>query len=94
MLLFSDPVHAYEVAGEGFELPERAVQLANDDSRYVWIVKEGKARRQSISVADLTRTGVLISNGLQDGDTVIVDGMESVGCPDEETQRNHRNSDG
>ena len=66
------------VAGEGFELPERAVQLANDDSRYVWIVKEGKARRQSISVADLTRTGVLISNGLQDGDTVIVDGMLKV----------------
>ena len=66
------------VAGEGFELPERAVQLANDDSRYVWIVKEGKARRQSIGVADLTRTGVLISNGLQEGDTVIVDGMLKV----------------
>lgn len=66
------------VAGEGFELPERAVQLANDDSRYVWIVREGKARRQSISVADLTRTGVLISNGLQEGDTVIVDGMLKV----------------
>ena len=54
------------------------MQLANDDSRYVWIVREGKARRQSISVADLTRTGVLISNGLQEGDTVIVDGMLKV----------------
>lgn len=66
------------VAGEGFELPGRAVQLANDDSRYVWIVKNGKACRQPISVADLTRTGVLISNGLQEGDTVIVDGMLKV----------------
>ena len=65
-------------SGEGFDLPGRAVQLANDGKRYVWTIKEGKARRQSISVADLTRTGVLISSGLQEGDTVIVDGMLKV----------------
>lgn len=65
-------------AERGYELPGRAVQLANDGSRYVWTIKDGKAHRQPISVADLTRTGVLISSGLQDGDTVIADGMLKV----------------
>ena len=63
---------------EGFELPGRAVQLANDGSRYVWTIKDRKAHRQSVGVADLTRSGVLINSGLREGDTVIVDGMLKV----------------
>lgn len=60
------------------ELPARAVQLANDGSRYVWLVRHGKAFRQPVKVADLTRRGVLIREGLHENDTVIVDGMLKV----------------
>lgn len=64
--------------GEGYELPARAVQLANDGSRYVWVVRGGKAARQPVGVVDLTRSGVLIGHGLHENDTVIVDGMLKV----------------
>lgn len=67
-----------EEMGEGYELPGRAVQMANDGSRYLWLVRQGKAHRQPVRVADLTRTGVLINEGLCENDTVIVDGMLKV----------------
>lgn len=67
-----------EDMGEGYELPGRAVQMANNGSRYVWLVRQGKAYRQPVGVADLTRTGVLINEGLHENDTVIVDGMLKV----------------
>lgn len=64
------------------ELPSRAVQLDNDGSRYVWVVKNGKAQKQVVSIDNLARTGVLIGQGLSNGDTVITDGTQKVasGC--------------
>ena len=69
---------AADDAVEGYELPNRAVQLANDGSRYVWTVKNGQTYRQPVAIGDLTRSGVLVTGGLQEGDSVVVDGFLKV----------------
>lgn len=60
------------------ELPSRAVQLDNEGNRYVWIVENGMAQKRTVTIADLTRNGVIISEGLEQGDIVIIDGTQKV----------------
>ena len=62
----------------GYDIPSRAVQLDNDGSRYVWVVVDGAAQRKYVKIDDLTATGVLVKEGLQDGDEIIVDGAHKV----------------
>lgn len=63
---------------EGFEIPGRAVQLASDGSRYVWVADDSVARQRQVKIGDLSRSGVLVTDGLRDGDRVIVDGTLKV----------------
>lgn len=62
----------------GYDIPARAVQLDNDGKRFVWVVEEGLAQRKYVTIEDLTQTGVLVSEGLQDGDEIIIDGVQKV----------------
>lgn len=62
----------------GMLLPNRAVQIDNEGQRFVWIVKDGKAVRRTVTIGDLSSNGVLISEGLQGGEQVIVDGSIKV----------------
>lgn len=64
---------------ENIEIPSRAVQLDNEGRRYVWVVgPDSTAQTRLITIGDLTRTGVIVSEGLQSGDRVIVDGMLKI----------------
>lgn len=65
-------------AGTGFEVPNRAVQLTHEGDRYVWVVNGGTAERRKVTIGDLTRTGVVITGGLQEGDMVVTDGMVKI----------------
>lgn len=60
-------------------LPAQAVQLAEDNRNFVWIVKDGKAQRRFVSVNELVADGVVVEKGLEKGDSVIVEGMRKVG---------------
>lgn len=62
----------------GVEVPNRAVQLMGRGERYVWVVRDGAAQRRPVKIGDLTRTGVLVTEGLGEGDCVIIDGMMKV----------------
>jgi len=62
----------------GIEVPNRAVQLNNKGERYVWVVRDSTAQQSPVRIGDLTQTGVLVTEGLQAGDQVIVDGMMKV----------------
>lgn len=62
----------------GFEVPNRAVQLTHDGNRFVWVVNGGMAERRLVQIGDLTRTGVIITGGLQEGDSVVTDGMVKI----------------
>lgn len=62
----------------GLEIPNRAVQLTNDGQRFVWLVQDGKAVMRHVSIGDLTTSGVIITDGLSQGDSVITDGTLKV----------------
>ncbi len=62
----------------GMELPARAIQLTTDGSRFVWIVKQGRAVQAPVTIGDLTTSGVLVTSGISPDDTVIVDGTLKV----------------
>ncbi|MCQ2295150.1 MAG: efflux RND transporter periplasmic adaptor subunit [Bacteroidales bacterium] len=65
-------------ATSGLLLPNRAVQISNDGSRFVWVVEHDKAVRRAVTIGDLSANGVLVSSGLNGGEQVIVDGALKV----------------
>lgn len=60
-------------------LPAQSVQLAADNSTFVWVVKNGKAERKFVKADMLVANGVIIEEGLVRGDSVIIEGMRKVG---------------
>lgn len=60
-------------------LPVKAVQQAADHSLFVWVAKEGKAHRQPVTVGTATGNRIFIEEGLEKGESVIVDGYQKVG---------------
>lgn len=62
----------------GFVLPVNAVKLNTGGENYVWVVKNGKAYRQSVDVGMYSKDGVVVYNGINDGDHVIVEGQSKV----------------
>lgn len=62
----------------GFRVPVNAVQLANDNRRFVWTVVDNKAVRKFIDTGDIVDNSVFVENGLQTDDIVIVDGYGKV----------------
>ena len=61
----------------GFVIPAHCVQTMQDGNM-VWIKKNGKASRQQISSSAYVKGGLLIDNGLQEGDTIIVSGYQKL----------------
>jgi HlyD family secretion protein len=56
----------------GVLIPRLALQDKGTD-QFVWIVKDGHAQRQTITVADYVGDQVLVSAGLKGGEAVVVD---------------------
>lgn len=44
----------------------------------VWVLRDGRAERQMVKIAQFVENGVLISDGLQNGDTVISKGYQKM----------------
>lgn len=60
-------------------LPSQAVVLSDDNRTFVWIVKNGRAERRFVTSDELVAEGVIVKEGLAQGDSVIVAGMQKVG---------------
>ena len=60
-------------------LPVKAVQQTTEKTLFVWVEKDGKAQRRSITVGETSGNRIAIESGLQEGDNVIVDGYQKVG---------------
>lgn len=58
--------------------PMDAVMLAADNSHFVWLDSAGYAIRRTVNVGPLTDDGIVITSGLQRGDTLIVKGQQKV----------------
>lgn len=61
----------------GIIVPANAV-LINQEGKFVWVEEEGRATRRQITLSGYSGTGVVVSEGLQAGDKVIVEGYQKV----------------
>ncbi len=61
----------------GAVIPASIVQTGSD-GRYVWLVRDGIVHRQPIKLGGFSGKGVLVTEGLGDGDQVIVRGYQKV----------------
>ena len=75
---------------KGIVVPANAV-LINQEGKFVWVDEDGRATRRKITLAGYSGTGVIVSEGLQVGDKVIVEGYQKVsgGMKVEETLLNN-----
>ena len=64
-------------AVEGCVVPASILQTGKQ-GRYLWVVSDGKVCRRNVSVGGFAGKGVLITDGLQEGDLVIVRGYQKV----------------
>ena len=62
---------------KGIIVPANAV-LINQESKFVWVVENGRATRRKITLSGYSGNGVIVSNGLKMGDVVIVEGYQKV----------------
>ena len=62
---------------KGIIVPANAV-LINQEGKFVWVVEDGRATRRNIMLSGYSGTGVIVSEGLQVGDKVIVEGYPKV----------------
>ena len=59
-------------------VPNRTIQIAADNSRYVWIADGDVARRRFVKIGGLNDNGIVIAEGLSAGDNLIVEGFQKV----------------
>ncbi|MDO4320539.1 MAG: efflux RND transporter periplasmic adaptor subunit [Bacteroidales bacterium] len=67
------------VSSSDIMLPSQAVLLGSDNRTFVWVVDGGKAARRFVKADELSAGGIIVTDGLRSGDSVIVAGMQKVG---------------
>lgn len=65
----------------GYILPGECIQIGQN-GKTVWLIRDGKAIRTEIETGAFVRDGVLITEGLQQGDEVVISGFHKLynGC--------------
>lgn len=59
-------------------IPNAAVGIDPDGKTFIWLAVNGKAQRKYISTGSQTNRGVIVSEGLRDGDKLIVEGNQKI----------------
>lgn len=59
-------------------VPVDAVLLDHNHQSFVWIIRNGKAEKRVITLGEYIADGVVVSNGLSDGDEIIISGQQKV----------------
>ena len=59
-------------------IPANVLQLADDNSIFVWLDDGGRALRQTIVLGEYQSNGVVVKSGLKAGDRLIVEGQQKV----------------
>ena len=54
------------------------MQLADDNSNFVWVDERGKAVRRKVMLGEYRSNGVVITSGLKQGDRIIAEGQQKV----------------
>lgn len=70
-------VYMKQDADAGFVIPAKAVQT-RPEGLGIWVVENGKPERRLIQVSDYVANGVVVTAGVEFGDTIIVGGMQKL----------------
>lgn len=62
-----------------FLVPQKAVMRRPDGTAYVYVIADGKVAAREIVIEQSQGPNWLVSKGVEDGDQVIVDGLQRVG---------------
>ena len=65
------------VSEGGIVVPAKSIQTMPEGTM-LWVVRDGVAKRQLVEVGDFVKSGVVIENGLNAGDTVVVAGYQKL----------------
>jgi len=60
-------------------VPVKAVQQSSDKRLFVWIVKDGKAHRQTVTVGEVVGNRIIVESGISENTEVVVDGYQKLG---------------
>ena len=63
-----------ETSGKGIIIPSSAIQ-GTDNQPQVYVVKNGKALLQNITISKKIQNRAIISNGLNEGDVIVTNGF-------------------
>ena len=69
--------HTENASAQGLVIPAKSVQT-HPQGQCVWLVRHGKAQRVIVHSSGFVANGVLISDGLQPGDTLVTAGMQKL----------------
>lgn len=59
-------------------LPANIIQLDENNQSFVWVNKDGKAEKRTITCGEITPTGITVIAGLDNNDQIIVEGQQKV----------------
>ncbi|MCM1169673.1 MAG: efflux RND transporter periplasmic adaptor subunit [Bacteroides sp.] len=62
----------------GIVIPNSCVQIDYAGQAFVWLVRNGMATKRIITVGGLTEEGTLVTNGLDGGEKLIIEGAQKV----------------
>jgi len=65
--------------GRNIIIPLKAIQVDYSGKRFVWVKDEqNKAEYREITQGKLIGNGIVIENGLQEGDNLIIEGYQNI----------------
>ena len=59
-------------------IPNKCVQISPDNRHFVWLTDGNTARRRFVTVGSLADYGIVVENGLTEGDRLIVEGSNKI----------------
>lgn len=62
---------------DAIALPQKAVGQGSK-GHFVWVIKDNKAQYRPVTVGDQTGTNWVITQGLQNGEQVVIDGVQTL----------------
>lgn len=76
---------------DAIAVPQKAVQQGSK-GHFVWVIKDNKAQYRPVTVGDQSGTNWIITQGLQNGEQIVVDGVQtlSAGADVEVTQNSEQ----
>ncbi len=59
-------------------VPFRTIRVSTDGSRYVWLADGGVAKRRYVKTGCFANNGIVVTEGLSEGDKLIVEGFQKI----------------